>query len=338
VVAVKRTLISPAPGDQRWLRVEEPSAAAGCRAAATALANRLDFPADRTDQLVLAVTEAASNLHKHARQGSMLLRITRAADAPGIEMVTIDAGPGLRDAGAALRDGHSTTGTLGIGLGAIQRLADFFDLYSVAGHGTVLVARFWPEPHSGTDSCAGLARPIVGETDCGDVFAVEESDGTLTGVLCDGLGHGPLAAIAANEAVRAVFDGPVGDPAGAVARAHGRIGHTRGGALAVVQVTGRLVRFCGLGNVAAVILAGGTRKSMLSVPGIAGHQARAIRQFEYDAPPGAAIILHSDGLSSRWSPDSLPGVTGRDPLVAAAALLAEAGTRRDDASVLVLKP
>jgi len=335
---VKRTLISPAPGDQRWLRVEEPSAAAGCRAAATALASRLDFPADRSDQLVLAVTEAASNLHKHARQGSMLLRITRAGDAPGIELVTIDAGPGLRDAGAAMRDGHSTSGTLGIGLGAIRRLADFCDLYSVAGHGTVLVARFWPEPRSDTDSCAGLTRPIEGETECGDAFAVEESDGTLTGVLCDGLGHGPLAAIAANAAVHAVLDGPVGDPAAAVARAHSRMSHTRGGALAVVQVTGRRVRFCGLGNVAAVILADGARKSMLSVPGIAGHQARAIRQFEYDAPPGAAIILHSDGLSSRWGPEALPGLNARDPLVVAAALLAEAGTRRDDASVLVLKP
>jgi anti-sigma regulatory factor (Ser/Thr protein kinase) len=338
VVALRRPLVAQAPGDQRWLRVEEPSAAAGCRAAATALASRLDFPAARSDQLVLAVTEAASNLHKHASQGSMLLRITRAGETPGIEMVTIDAGPGLRDAGAAMRDGHSTSGTLGIGLGAIRRLADFCDLYSVPGHGTVLVARFWTEPRSETDSCAGLVRPIGGETECGDVFAAQESDGTLTGVLCDGLGHGPLAAIAAHEAVHAVLDGPVGDPATAVARAHSRMSHTRGGALAVVQVTGRLVRFCGLGNIAAVILADGARKSMLSVPGIAGHQARAIRQFDYEAPPGAVIILHSDGLSSRWGPEALPGLTARDPLVAAAALLAEAGTRRDDASVLVLKP
>jgi anti-sigma regulatory factor (Ser/Thr protein kinase) len=335
---MRRTLIAPAPGDQRWLRVEEPSAAAGCRAAAMALAGRLEFPADRSDQLVLAVTEAASNLHKHARQGSMLLRITRVGAKPGIEMVTIDAGPGLHDTGAAMRDGHSTSGTLGVGLGTISRLADFCDLYSVPGHGTVLVARFWPEPRADRDSCAGLVRPIGGETECGDVFAVVESDGTLTGVLCDGLGHGPLAAIAAHEAVNAVLDGPAGDPAAAVARAHSRMSHTRGGALAVVQVTGRTVTFCGLGNVAAVILADGARKSMLSIPGIAGHQARTIRQFEYDAPPGAAIILHSDGLSSRWSPEDLPGLSGRDPLVAAAGLLAEAGTRRDDASVLVLKP
>ena len=76
----------------------------------------------------------------------MLLRITRDGDRPGIELVTIDAGPGLRDTGAALRDGHSTSGTLGIGLGAISRLADFCDLYSVPGHGTALVARFWPAP------------------------------------------------------------------------------------------------------------------------------------------------------------------------------------------------
>jgi len=87
-----------------------------------------------------------------------------------------------------------------------------------------------------------------------------------------------------------------------------------------------------------VILADGARKSMLSVPGIAGHQAGTIRQFEYTAPPGAAVILHSDGVSSRWEARSLLGLNARDPLVVAAALLAEAGTRRDDAGVLVLKP
>jgi anti-sigma regulatory factor (Ser/Thr protein kinase) len=338
VVAVKRTLISQAPGDQRWLRVEDPSAAAGCRAAATALASRLAFPADRTDQFVLAVTEAASNLHKHASRGSMLLRITRAGETPGIELVTIDAGPGLRDAGAAMRDGHSTSGTLGIGLGAIQRLADFCDLYSVAGHGTVLVARFWPEPRAGADSCAGLARPIEGETECGDVFAVEESDGTLTGVLCDGLGHGPLAASAALEAVAAVLDDPAAEPAALVERAHRRLPHTRGGAIGVVQVAGPDVTFAGLGNIAATILAGGERKGMLSVPGIVGHQARTIRQFDYSAPPGAAVILHSDGISTRWDPAALPGLNARDPLVIAAVLLAQAGSHRDDAGALVIKP
>ena len=338
MVAVSRSLTAQAPGDQRWLRVEDPSAAAACRGAAQSLAGRLGFPASRLDELALAVTEAASNLHKHARQGSMLLRIARDGDRPGIELVTIDAGPGLRDTGAALRDGHSTSGTLGIGLGAINRLADFCDLYSMPGHGTALVARFWPPPGEAAVRYAGLVRPITGETECGDVFGVTETEAGVTGVLCDGLGHGPLAAAAAAQGVAAVLEEPQGEPAALVERAHRRMTSTRGGAIGVVRVTGEVIWFAGLGNIAAAILAEGTRKGMLSVPGIAGHQARTIRQFEYTAPPGAAIVLHSDGISSRWEPGALPGLNARDPLVVGAALLAEAGTRRDDASVLVLKP
>jgi anti-sigma regulatory factor (Ser/Thr protein kinase) len=338
VVTLSQELAAQASGDLRWLRVEDPSAAAACRSAAAALAGRLQFPEARADQLTLAVTEAATNLHKHAAQGSMLLRIGREESIPGIEMVTVDAGPGFRDTDAALRDGHSTSGTLGIGLGAISRLADFYDVYSVPGHGTALVARFWPEPLAATAPYAGLARPITGENECGDVFGAAEADGRLTGVLCDGLGHGPLAASAASAAVSAVLENPWDRPATLVERAHRRMSHTRGGALGVVQVTGQQVLFAGLGNIAATVLVDGTRKGMLSVPGIAGHQARTIREFEYTAPPGAAIVLHSDGLSGRWDPAAFPGLHQRDPLVIAAVLLANAGSHRDDAGVLVLKP
>ena len=314
MVTVNRSLTAQAPGDLRWLRVEDPSAAAACRGAALALAARLGFPAHRGDELALAVTEAASNLHKHAREGSMLLRITRDGDRPGIELVTIDAGPGLRDSGAALRDGHSTSGTLGIGLGAINRLADFCDLYSVPGHGTALVARFWPAPRDYAVRQAGLVRPIAGETDCGDVFGATETDAGVTGVLCDGLGHGPLAATAATTGGGRGPRRPAGRTRRACRARAPRIASTRGGAIGVVQVAGEVIRFAGLGNIAAVILADGTRRSMLSVPGIAGHQARTIRQFEYTAPAGAAIILHSDGISSRWEPGALPGLNARDPL------------------------
>ena len=181
MVTLNWPLSAPAPGDMRWLRVEDPSAIAACRSAGVALAARLRFPASRLDEIALAVTEAASNLHKHARQGSLLVRISRDADPPGIELITVDAGPGLRDAGAALRDGHSTAGTLGIGLGAIRRLADFYDLYSVPGHGTVLVARFWPARRQVTVRCAGLTRPMTGETECGDNFGAATTGTTAAG-------------------------------------------------------------------------------------------------------------------------------------------------------------
>ena len=339
MVTVNRSLTAQAPGDLRWLRVEDPSAAAACRGAALALAARLGFPAHRGDELALAVTEAASNLHKHAREGSMLLRITRDGDRPGIELVTIDAGPGLRDTGAALRDGHSTSGTLGIGLGAIRQarrlLRPVFGAWPWHGAGGQVLARATGLRRPP----AGLVRPIAGETDCGDVFGAAQTDAGVTGVLCDGLGHGPLAATAA---ARGGGRGPRG-PGGRARRAcRARAPQDEPVPAAAPSASSRWparsIRFAGLGNIAAVILADGTRRSMLSVPGIAGHQARTIRQFEYTAPRGAAIILHSDGISTRWEPGALPGLNARDPLVIAAALLAEAGTRRDDAGVLVLKP
>jgi len=337
VVPLSWPLQAPSPQDMRWLRVEDASAVAACRQAVQNMAERLRFPAARIGQLALAVTEAASNLHKHAEQGSLLLCVNRDGPQPGIDLVTIDAGPGVRDVSAALRDGHSTAGTLGIGLGAIQRLADFADLYSRPGHGTSLVARFCVSPPVSQPRWAGLIRPITGETECGDAYGVVPADGAVTAVLCDGLGHGPLAAAAAAAGVAAVLDDPAGEPAALLERVHQRMSGTRGGAVGVVQVSGQLARFAGLGNVAASIVSDGQRKSMISIPGIAGVQARTIRQFEYDVPPGSAVIVHSDGVSSRWEAAALPALEARDPLLIAAVLLAEAGVHRDDAGVLVLK-
>ena len=339
MVALTLPLLSPAATDMRWVRVEDISAVSACRNIAQTMAARLSFSRQRADEVVLAVSEAASNLHKHASQGTLLLRRGVAAvggGSAGLELVTIDAGPGLRDVGAAMRDGHSTAGTLGIGLGAIRRLADFCDLYSVPGHGSALVARFWPERGSAEISCAGLTRPIIGEQECGDAFCVTADSGALTVLLCDGLGHGVLAAAAARTAVEVALQDAAARPAELLARVHDRLRPTRGGAVAVVRIAGDTADFAGLGNIAAWILTEQVRTAMLSAPGIAGHQARGIRERRYEVPPGSAIVLHSDGLSSRWNIRSLPGLSGRDPLIVGGALLAEAGLHRDDASIVVV--
>jgi len=313
VVPLNWPLQAPSPQDMRWLRVEEASAVAACRAAVQVLAERLRFPAARIAQLALAVTEAASNLHKHAEQGALLLCVNRDGPQPGIDLVTIDAGPGVPDVSAAVR-----------------------------GHGTALAARFCAVPAGGPPAPgarrAGLLRPITGETECGDAYGAVQDGDTVTAVLCDGLGHGPLAAAAAAAGVAAVLEDPAGEPAALLERVHRRMNGSRGGAVGIVRIGGQLARFAGLGNVAASIVSGGQRKSMLSIPGIAGHQARTIRQFEYEVPPGSAVILHSDGVSNRWEAAALPGIEARDPLLVAAVLLAQAGVHRDDAGVLVLKP
>jgi anti-sigma regulatory factor (Ser/Thr protein kinase) len=339
-------LTAPEPAELRWIRVTDPSAATGCRNSALGLAARLQFPPARADDLALAVTEAATNLAKHAREGLMMLRGRAGpggdAGAGGvIELVTLDAGPGIADVDAALRDGTSTAGTLGIGLGAIRRLADFSDLYAPPGHGTVLTARFLarrPAAPPGRPRWAGLVRAIIGEAEAGDSYVAWRDGDAVTALLCDGLGHGPLAAAAARAAVAAAREAPGEPPAALLRRAHERMSRTRGGALAIVRATAGAASFAGLGNIAGWIMSGDGRQGMISVPGIAGHQAHRMRQYEYEVPPGAVVVLHSDGLSSRWSARDLPGLAGRDPLVIAAALLREAGVHRDDASVLAIRP
>jgi hypothetical protein len=77
---------------------------------------------------------------------------------------------------------------------------------------------------------------------------------------------------------------------------------------------------------------------MISVPGVAGHQARTIRAYDYTLPAGAVVVLHSDGLTERWTTVLDQELLSGSPLVIAATLLRDAGIRRDDACVLVGKP
>ncbi len=135
------------------------------------MAERLGFGETRAEELAVAVTEAASNLVKHARDGALMLRAEPGGAVSGIELVTMDAGPGIADIPAALRDGTSTAGTLGIGLGAIRRAADSCAVFSRPGRGTVLVARFRAERRDpGPARWAGIIRPIGEETECGDNY------------------------------------------------------------------------------------------------------------------------------------------------------------------------
>jgi hypothetical protein len=77
---------------------------------------------------------------------------------------------------------------------------------------------------------------------------------------------------------------------------------------------------------------------MVSLPGIAGHQKRQIREYEYPLAPASVVVMHSDGVVDRWQPADYPGLLRHSPQVIAATVLRDAGTRRDDAGVLVARP
>ncbi|MEV4703518.1 SpoIIE family protein phosphatase [Actinoplanes sp. NPDC049316] len=323
-----------------WFRVEASSAAAAVRRSAERLAVELGMPERRIADLSIVVSEAAGNLVKHADEGVILLRPVRAGTEAGVEIVLIDKGPGMADLLRSFGDGHSTAGTLGIGLGAIVRQAGWCDVHSVPGKGTVLAAQVWPTAPPAPVWAAGLTRPLTGEPVSGDGFAVRQAGARRQVLVCDGLGHGRLAHAATQEAVR-VFGGLTEMPPAAVVDAlHRTLGHTRGAALAVAELDQQagLVRYAGLGNISGTIIAGdGGRRGMVSLPGIAGHQRRQIREYDYPLPPGAVVLMHTDGVVDRWKATDYPGLLGRSPQVIAATVLRDAGTRRDDAGVLVAR-
>ncbi|WNV87243.1 ATP-binding SpoIIE family protein phosphatase [Umezawaea sp. Da 62-37] len=333
----------PMAEDVEWIRVEEPAEAGRARRAATTLAERLAFPPTRVAEIGLAVTEIATNLHKHAREGVILVRSLRGATQAAVEVLAVDGGPGIADVGLAFQDGQSTTGTLGVGLGAVVRLADRYAVTSRPGRGTSLSARFHPRrgelSEIPEDVAAGITRAIGGEEVCGDAYAVRRSPGRMVMMMCDGSGHGPLAATASQAAVRLFCSLDHTAPEDLVARIHRELRGTRGGAVAVadLDLVGRTVRYAGLGNIGAAVLADGQKKGMISVPGVAGYQARTIRAFDYPLPVGASVVMHSDGLTERWTVEHDDDLMTAAPLVIAGALLRDAGVRKDDACVLVGK-
>ena len=323
-----------------WFRVEAAGTAAAVRRAAERLATELGMPQARIADLAIVATETASNLVKHADEGMLLVRAARVPDRAGVEILALDRGPGMADLARAIGDGHSTAGTLGIGLGSIVRQSSWSDLHSVPGLGTVMAVQVWSGPTPPQAWAAGLIRPLTGEPVCGDGFAMREIEGRRQVLVCDGLGHGPLAYAATQEAVRVFASAPAGPPTAVVEALHRKLSHTRGAALAVAELDADagLVRFAGLGNISGTVLAAdGSRRGMVSLPGIAGHQRRQIREYDYPLDPAGIVLMHSDGIVDRWKAADYPGLLSHSPQVIAATVLRDAGTRRDDAGVLVAR-
>src|SRR5262249_9171022 len=146
-----------------------------------------------------------------------------------------------------------------------------------------------------------VAKPE--EQICGDAWGVLPGLATTTALVADGLGHGPLASQASQEARRLFMRGGSASPTTAIQRIHAGLGATRGAAVAVVWldlVATRAV-FPGIGNMAGLVTAGGQTRRFVSMNGTAGHAAERFQEFVYPCDgPGLVLVMHSDGLSTNW--------------------------------------
>ncbi len=324
--------------------VSDQSHVGEARRAASELARNGGADETQTARAALIATEMATNILKHA-QGEGMIAMDRFHDTQGtgVELLAIDKGPGIADLQACLADGYSTAGSPGTGLGAIARQADLFGVYSRPGLGTVIQARLvdGPPPKAAPGTDIGVVAAIYpGETVCGDQWAFDANGRGRTLLVADGSGHGLQAARAAHLATK-IFSEYAGEDCVLLAeRMHHGLAPTRGAALAIARIDADepLIRFVGVGNITGVVVTGMDARQMVSHNGTAGHIAPRIREFTYPFCGVPCVIMHSDGLSSRWRIADYPGLAVCHPSLIAAVLFRDFRRDRDDATIVVMRP
>ncbi|WP_394435576.1 SpoIIE family protein phosphatase [Streptomyces sp. SGAir0957] len=287
------------------------------------------------ERAVVLTTELAENLLRHAVEGAVYVQ--RHGEKGGIDVIAADRGPGMARPDRAMVDGYSTTGTLGSGMGAAQRLADELTLRTLPGVGTLICARFHAPGTPPAAADLGLVcLPLRGEKLCGDSAAVVEEPGGRTVVVVDGLGHGAEAAGASAEAVR-VFrahpDRPLPELLTTMDRA---LRGSRGAAVSVLRLRPGTVEHCGVGNVRLLLVGhAGIAARDTGQPGVVGWNMPKPRARTLPMAEDSAAVLHSDGIAPRWADSAPPFLLGLPPRLLAAALGHGHRSARDDATALV---
>ncbi len=296
---------------------------------------------DETDagRAALVATELGTNILKHGRGGHLYVMPVVGRDCAGLELVAVDRGPGFSLA-EGLRDGYSTQGTKGIGLGGVHRQTQWLDAYSDE-RGAVVGARLYPGGRSDVDlPYGGWRLPMHDESVCGDAWHIRHDGERWTAVIIDGLGHGAAAHVAANAGIGAAADHR-GDASAVamLAALHRAMTGTRGGAAAVAEYADGVVRFTGTGNISAALIDTERSRGLPSHPGIVGVGpfSRSQTDLLFPEASGKLLVLHSDGLQARWSLKDYPGLATRHPALVAAVLFRDFDRARDDSSLLVLR-
>jgi anti-sigma regulatory factor (Ser/Thr protein kinase) len=318
--------------------IDDDSKVGEARRAAQAAAN-FEFDAQVAGRVAIAATELARNLLRHAGGGELLLQVLGSDATATVELLAIDRGPGMTDVERCMRDGFSTGGTPGTGLGAVRRLADDFDIYSVPGEGTVVMARFGKGPEA---KFGVVCVPLQGEAECGDGWHLVADGNRVAAIIVDGLGHGAFAAEAARAGIDAFAASPWAPPHFIMHLAGTAMARTRGGAAAAALIEGSAVSYAGVGNVAGSLVSAEKSQGLVSHAGTLGMQGmgpatrRAAQQFEYTRPAGGLLVMHSDGISARWSLKDRPALFTHHPAIVAGVLYRDHGREKDDATVLVI--
>jgi len=321
-----------------WVSVTDESSVGEARRKSQLIAQRLGFDEVRSGEVALLATESSRNVLLHGGGGQLVISAMADSHHRVVRILAMDRGAGIANVAQAMTDGYSTAGTMGGGMGAMKRIASALEVFT-GRQGTVLLLEVGESGQAGHLRIAGLAVPYPGERVCGDAWAFHHTQERMVVLLSDGLGHGHDAAEAAQEAVTSFQkrrDMAPGDILGCL---HDALKKTRGAVAAVAEIrpeAGTLT-YAGIGNISASVISPDGSRSLVSHNGTLGMITSRIQEFQSPWTPDAILVLHSDGLQSRWDLTSYAGLVSRHPAIIGAVLLRDFRRQRDDASVVVVK-
>lgn len=325
------------------IKISEKSQVGEVRRQAIRLAQLAEFSEVKQSEVAIIATEMATNLVLHAGHGCVLLRIIRDSPPLSVELISIDGGPGMADVQGCMQDGYSTAGTAGNGLGAIRRLSSEFDIFSQPGRGTVILSRLHAMvdrmPRPKIPDVGMVSQPAPHESVCGDGWSVKMGGDHLAVMVADGLGHGPYAQEASLKAVEVFETNSDLGPLQVLTSSHRALQGTRGAAMAtaMVDLTTSQLQYAGVGNISATLILQTGQRSLMSYNGIVGFQFPKAQQIDYPWVGSALLIMHSDGIQTRWRLEDYPGLAYRHPAVIAAVLYRDFLRGRDDATIVATR-
>ena len=305
------------------------------------LAVALGFSEVEAEEIGIVARELATNIIKHAGHGSMTL----VSEHSRLVIEAEDAGPGIPDVDQALADGYSTAGSLGYGLGTVNRLMDHVEITSRTGRGTRVLAHrtvrvaseraMRPPVEVGI---ATLPKPGYAENGDGYLFCSWGAN-TMVGVL-DGVGHGAPAQAATQAALRYIethLEQPMEDIFRGVGIA---CRGTRGVVMALARFdwAAQTLEFASVGNIEARVFDTDEPMRFVVRRGILGANAPEPRVTSQPWPVGASLVLFSDGVASHWGDATLADAQGSNASIGARALLNRLNRQTDDATLLIVRP
>jgi len=303
------------------------------------------FGESRAGIIDIAVSELTSNIIKYASKGELLFRFSKEKDCKVFELICMDSGPGIKNITQAMKDGVSTTKSLGQGLGALERLSDIFQIYSIVKWGTVCYCKIYAVVQAPSVQSLGIRFSALnvskpGQTVSGDGFQIVFNSNYTKIFMGDGLGHGEAAYDAVQVAISNFGLCTKNDPAEILKFIHEPAKKTRGLVGAAVVADHRLKKWkiCSIGNIETRLYDGILTKKHISHNGIIGANFPAtLINHETALGRNQCLIMSSDGIRDRWELAQFPSILRYDPFMLAAVIYKDCARKNDDMSIVIAR-